>query len=197
MKREPYFWSDPHFGHANILTFKTGFDLIRPGFKDVDHMDQTMIDNYNKTVPPNGKCYWLGDVAMNAKAMHRCLPQMHGEKVLILGNHDTFKPDEYLKYFKKIYSWRYFGEFPIKFVACHYPLHPSAYDYRAGGVKKFMVHGHIHEKVVMRHGVGGHKPDLEYICLCVEQPNVNYTPVHIDELQKVMRVRAEMMNWTV
>jgi calcineurin-like phosphoesterase family protein len=75
--------SDWHVGHENSLKFDQ-----RP-FRDLDHMHKTLIKNYNSTVPEDGICYFLGDLGMgNKEAMKNIYKQLHGTKVLILGNHD-------------------------------------------------------------------------------------------------------------
>ena len=78
-----YFWSDLHIGHANVLKFDN-----RP-FKDLDHMHEVLINNYNSTVPENGICYFIGDIGLGkTDIVNKVISRMHGIKILILGNHD-------------------------------------------------------------------------------------------------------------
>ena len=78
-----YFWSDLHCGHENILKFDN-----RP-FKDLDHMHEVLINNYNSTVPENGICYFIGDIGLGkSDTVKKVVSRMHGTKILILGNHD-------------------------------------------------------------------------------------------------------------
>lgn len=187
-----YFISDTHLSHNNILTFRTDTpngELIRPGFENIEHMNETIIENWNKVVKPSDKIYHLGDVALgNVKDFHNIMRRLNGKKRLILGNHDKFDLPVYMKYFQKISSWRSFGEFEKKFVACHYPLHHHAFQYRKGS-PGWCVHGHIHEKLVRINTdkelrpIG--MPDSRYINVCVEHRN--YTPVHLDTLLSEMR----------
>ena len=145
-----FFASDHHFSHANVLKFKCldGVTPIRPGFSSVEHMDETLIRNHNKVVRPGDKIYFGGDVVFNAQALHRVMPRLNGEKVLILGNHDKLRMDEYLKYFKSIYSARNMNDIPelkgMNIVLCHYPLHIDA-NYPKHPI---CVCGHIHEKTI-------------------------------------------------
>lgn len=82
-RRGIYFWSDLHIGHANVLVFD------RRPFKDLDHMHEVLINNYNSTVPENGICYFLGDVGLcKSETVKNVISRMHGTKTLILGNHD-------------------------------------------------------------------------------------------------------------
>ena len=78
-----FFTSDWHIGHANVIKYDD-----RP-FKDIKHMERTLINNYNSTVPKNGICYFLGDMGMGEeKDLTKVLSQLNGTKVLLLGNHD-------------------------------------------------------------------------------------------------------------
>lgn len=78
-----YWTSDLHINHVNILAF-----CNRP-FKDVNHMNEILIQNYNSVVQPEDKCYILGDFAMGPKNLHKgFLGRLNGYKVLIRGNHD-------------------------------------------------------------------------------------------------------------
>jgi calcineurin-like phosphoesterase family protein len=177
-----WFISDTHFSHHSILTF-TGKDglTIRNGFDSVEEMDEKIIDNWNKVVTPQHKIYHLGDVVFGGvKNLHRIMPRLLGKKRLIVGNHDNYKMSEYEKYFQKIYSWRSFGEFAKPFVACHYPLHYNAFNYRRGNPSN-CVHGHIHEKLVTLEGEAL-KLGIKYANVCVEHRN--YGPVHIEDLMK-------------
>ena len=48
-----FFTSDHHFGHANIIKF-----CNRP-FKDVQEMNETLIERWNKKVKPKDHVYHL------------------------------------------------------------------------------------------------------------------------------------------
>jgi len=175
-----WFTSDTHFGHADILTFP-GYDgqLIRPGFMDINHMDEQLICNWNAVVKPTDKVYHAGDFGYS---ISKYRPRLNGTINLIVGNHDKLRQKDFA-HFKSIYSWRYFSakEVAKPFVLSHYPLHLMAFDYKGGASCKHNVHGHIHEKVVLK----GNMPDPQYINICVER--TNYTPVHIDTLQNKMK----------
>jgi calcineurin-like phosphoesterase family protein len=78
-----FFTSDWHVGHANSLVFDK-----RP-FRDLNHMHEVLINNYNSTVPEDGICYFLGDVGLSSSdATKKVISRLNGTKVLILGNHD-------------------------------------------------------------------------------------------------------------
>jgi calcineurin-like phosphoesterase family protein len=78
-----FFTSDWHVGHDNILEFDS-----RP-FRDINHMHRVLVNNYNSTVPKDGICYFLGDVGLRKNnIVAKQINQLHGIKVLIVGNHD-------------------------------------------------------------------------------------------------------------
>jgi calcineurin-like phosphoesterase family protein len=188
MTGEIWFASDHHFDHTNILTFtERGTDnLIRPGFRDIDEMNEHIIDKHNKFVGVNDKVYFGGDLGKN---IHKFIPRMNGKKRLILGNHDDLGIEKYIPHFQKILSWREFGDRSSYFMFCHYPLHRSAFDYRGSrDDMKFCVHGHLHEKFVM-HENG--EIDLRYINVSMEQ--TNYCPVSMTQLLGWMHFRKRLI----
>lgn len=171
--------SDHHFGHENILKFTSNESKVRPGFSNVLQMNNYMIWQHNSVVTPEDKVYFLGDVAFNSKVFHEVMPRLNGKKSLILGNHDHFKMDEYYKYFKNIYSSRYIKySDTVKFILCHYPLHPEANFPN----HPICIHGHIHEKDITTQGMHGNWQiaDNRYVNVSVEK--INYTPISLDEI---------------
>lgn len=82
-RKSIHFTSDWHIGHANSIKFDD-----RP-FKDLDHMHEVLVNNYNAQVPENGLCYFLGDIGLSSsELLAKILARLNGTKVLILGNHD-------------------------------------------------------------------------------------------------------------
>lgn len=167
--------SDTHFGHAGMLEFKDNDGVPLRPFKNVEEMDETMVDNWNRVVRPEDRVYHIGDVVIN----RRFLPIMNrlkGRKKLIRGNHDLFKLKDYAPYFEDFY-----GCYVLKdMILTHIPIHPDCLIHRFGT----NVHGHLHSNVVC-------KPngtlDTKYISVCVEK--INYTPISIDDLRKRIAFR--------
>lgn len=80
-----YVTADLHFGHANILKFNP--DTRQ--YTDVTHMNESLIQEWNKTVNPEDLVYILGDVAFcSAPKAVDYLRRMNGRKILVEGNHD-------------------------------------------------------------------------------------------------------------
>lgn len=160
---ETWFTSDWHLGHQNIIEFE---QEKRP-FADLEHMHHEMIKRHNMVVGKYDLVYHLGDVCWNKRYMH-LIDEFNGEKRLILGNHDQFKMEEYLKYFDKVYGVKYWERCTLT----HIPVHPKNLTGR------FMVnvHGHLHSRIVMLDD----KPDPNYFNVSVEQNDL--MPFHADQI---------------
>lgn len=85
-----FFTSDTHFGHKNIIKYSN-----RP-FRDVSHMNEMLIKNWNDVVQPHDTIFHLGDVALGPwEAWDSILTRLNGYKVLVVGNHDrVFKGEK-------------------------------------------------------------------------------------------------------
>jgi calcineurin-like phosphoesterase family protein len=174
-----FFISDTHFNHANILKFTHGDtgQLIRPGFDDVNHMNETMIERWNGCIKPQDKVYHLGDVYFgNQQTANGILHRLNGHKRLLLGNHDKGKDTVLHQNFDKIELWRMFKEDGLLFT--HVPVHPSTlgedrFTPMGKPTRKMVnVHGHIHQNK---------SPEGPYFCVCVE--HIDYTPIELGELK--------------
>lgn len=81
-----FFTSDTHFGHANIINY-----CSRP-FRNVDQMDDILIENWNSKVGAKDEVYHLGDFAMYGKGAAgyaiNAAESLNGRIYLIKGNHD-------------------------------------------------------------------------------------------------------------
>ena len=172
--------SDTHFGHAGVCRFTdsvTG-EKIRP-WTDPDEMDEEMVRRWNDTVRPNDKVYHLGDVVINRKALS-IMSRLNGDKVLIRGNHDIFRDDEYRKYFRELRAYHVMNGM----ILSHIPIHEDSLG--RFGVN---IHGHLHTGRVQIRGFNG-KPmgiDPRYHCVCVEQ--TDFTPILFEDVIK--RIEAE------
>jgi calcineurin-like phosphoesterase family protein len=175
--------SDTHFGHVNICKF-TNYDgsKTRP-WDDVAEMDEEMVQRWNETVGPNDKVYMLGDIAINRKSL-QILDRLNGDKVLIKGNHDIFKLNDYTKYFRDIRAYHVMNGC----ILSHIPVHKESIA-RFGA----NIHGHLHANRVMKI-VGAYTDgtlirskdeiDPDYYCVSVE--HTDYRPVLFEEvIQKI------------
>jgi len=163
--------SDTHFGHENILKFTRDDGTKLRDFSSVEEMDECMINNWNSVVNAKDRVYHLGDVVINRKALST-LSRLNGRKMLIKGNHDIFKADEYLEYFDDIKAYHVLDGL----ILSHVPIHPDSLG-RFG----CNIHGHLHyREVVDSNGVA----DLRYWNVSVER--IGYTPISLEGLKHMI-----------
>lgn len=167
--------SDTHFGHAGVCRFlrEDGVTKLRP-WDNAQEMDEAMVKLWNETVRPNDKVYHLGDVVINRKAL-QIMHRLNGDKVLIKGNHDIFRLDEYTPFFRDIRGYHVLNGL----ILSHIPVHEES-------LARFgcNIHGHLHSNRVMTRGFKG-KPmeiDPRYFCVCVEQ--TDFKPIAFEEVMK-------------
>lgn len=157
--------SDMHFGQTKILDFKRD-DGITPlrDFQSIDHMHESLIDNWNSVVKTGDKVLVLGDVAFSTKAYDVIMPKLNGNtKYLIRGNHDRFSETRYRNHFNKIHGVYVFEGFALT----HVPIHEFS-----GSRWKGNIHGHTHHRNI---------PDPFYFNVSCE--NINYTPINFEEIR--------------
>ena len=179
--------SDTHFGHNGVCHFmrSDGETKLRP-WDTADEMDEEMVRRWNDTVRPNDKVYHLGDVVINRKALG-IMRRLNGDKVLIRGNHDIFRDDEYRQHFRELRAYHVMNGM----ILSHIPLHEASMG--RFGVN---IHGHLHSnRVVKPRGIDAKtgatlysdEIDPRYHCVCVEQ--TDFAPILFEEVQK--RIIAE------
>jgi calcineurin-like phosphoesterase family protein len=171
-----YLIADPHFGHRNICKFHNYDGTKTRPWDDVDEMDEEMVKRWNGTVKPADKVYMLGDIVINRKALS-ILDRLNGDKVLIKGNHDIFKLNDYTNHFRDIRAYHVMNGL----ILSHIPVHKES-------IARFgcNIHGHLHANRVKKTvGVWPFKKqiiDPDYFCVSVEQ--IDYTPILFEEVLK-------------
>ena len=174
--------SDTHFGHAGVCRFTEadGVTKIRP-WTDPNEMDEEMVKRWNERVKPTDKVYHLGDVVINRKALS-IMSRLNGDKVLIRGNHDIFRDDEYRLYFRELRAYHVMNGM----ILSHIPLHEASLG--RFGVN---IHGHLHSNRVKKaRGIDaktgatlyGDENDVRYHCVCVEQ--TDFAPILFEDVIK-------------
>ena len=168
-----FLYADPHFGHQGVCKFlREDGTKLRP-FDNAEEMDVELIKRFNETVGPNDKVYFLGDVAMRAKELHRVMPQLNGDKVLIKGNHDIFKMNEYSRHFRDIRGYHVMNGC----ILSHIPIHEESLG-RFG----CSIHGHLHYREVMKNEIKKKIVDPRYYCVSVE--HTDYRPILFEHALK-------------
>jgi calcineurin-like phosphoesterase family protein len=145
-------------------------------------MDEAMVKSWNERVGPKDKVYHLGDVVINRKSLG-IMRRLNGDKVLIRGNHDIFRDDEYREHFRELRAYHVMNGM----ILSHIPIHEESLG--RFGVN---IHGHLHANRVMKAGPAAGEfatrvVDPRYHCVCVEQ--TDFAPILFEDVMK--RITAE------
>ena len=173
--------SDTHFGHTGVCRFtrSDGVTKLRP-WDSAEEMDEAMVKAWNDRVKPTDKVYHLGDVVINRKAL-AIMRRLNGDKVLIRGNHDIFRDDDYRQHFRELRAYHVMNGM----ILSHIPIHSESLG--RFGVN---IHGHLHANRVMLPGFNGKMTDIvdvRYHCVCVEQ--TDFAPILFEDV--IVRIKEE------
>jgi calcineurin-like phosphoesterase family protein len=174
-----YFTSDTHFNHANVIEYSK-----RP-FKDIHHMTESLIENWNAIVQPGDVVYHLGDFSLSwgskhAEMIEKTLRRLNGQKWLIQGNHDrkeVLQSPQWVKVlpYHEVHTKMFGGEHKQRIVLCHYAMLSWNQMHRGS----WMLHGHSHGNLV---DSGGKRVDVGVDVW-------DYKPVSIETIKKFMDKR--------
>ncbi len=83
--------ADLHLQHKNIINY------CRRQFNSVEEHDKYVIERYNSVVGKDDLVYILGDLGFTPKdTLSSLVRQLNGRKILIVGNHDRLKDNDYI-----------------------------------------------------------------------------------------------------
>ena len=190
-----WFTSDTHFSHERIISL-----CDRP-FKDADHMNDMLVENWNRVVAPEDTVFHLGDVALGK--IDDSLAQvsrLNGFKVLVNGNHDRpfmkkGKPAEadwtarYEEVFQVVYNENVgFSLSDGTYVnLSHFPYDGDSHGedrYRSARIaddgKTVLIHGHTHMNQIVSHSEKG------ALQIHVGVDAWDYTPVSEDQIMALL-----------
>lgn len=133
-----FFTADTHFNHLNIMRF-----CNRP-FEDIEQMNQTLIDNWNRMIGKDDVVFHLGDFAFGGiKVWNKILDQLNGKIYLIVGNHDikNMRP-AILERFEEVAYEMYVEIDGQPIVLNHHPFlcYGGSYD------NVWQLFGHVHTR---------------------------------------------------
>ena len=201
MRKQIFFTSDWHIGHANAIKFDN-----RP-FKNLEEMHDTLIRNFNKMVPTDGLTYFLGDIGLGSIELNNSvISQLNGTKILIVGNHDRPYESNYnsgfhvvmnnatIKIHRQLVTMSHcpllglpredMTEYPHKGINWH--GENKNLDYTVENKGQFHLHGHIHSPN------GGRSKRIEGRQFDVGLPANKYRPVHIGVIESF--IMKELMS---
>lgn len=178
-----FFTSDLHFYHKNVIAY-----CNRP-FKDVDHMNETMIANWNAVIAPDDWVYILGDFVFGGTTkLVGITSRLNGRKFLIYGNHDdkiTRNPARAKEFGFESMLPKGCAVFANEMVLMsHYPYRDQGDstdierypERRLIDEGRWLLHGHVHEKWKIKNKMINVGVDVW-----------DYKPVHISEIERIIR----------
>lgn len=111
---ETFFTADTHFNHEDILKY------TNRNFKDIEEMNNTIIEKWNAKVNRGDRVFILGDFAFSKHG--RFINALHGKKHLIIGNHDEMSLDV-MRNFTSVQNYKEFWfQKKYYFILSHYCL---------------------------------------------------------------------------
>lgn len=193
-----YFTADTHFWHKNVLKY-----CDRP-FHDIEHMNNTIINNWNEIVSKDDNVYIVGDFAFSGITKQKdILSQLNGTKRLVRGNHDYERNDKYISMgFTSVDDFVVVEDLFI----CHYPLfneqqlennmQSRKHVVSCELIKKFFEHykesfTQFQTISGVKHIVHGHIHNIHFIESTIKHINVGvdvreFKPMSINDVKKLL-----------
>lgn len=177
-----WFASDYHFSHANVIKYDN-----RP-FKDVDEMNQSLIENWNHYIDDNDVVFYLGDLSFdkNDKLTSQIVHQLKGKIHAITGNHDKEKDLVKLNRFESVSDYINLSVMDLdtprkwqEIMMMHFPI--LSWDKAHHGA--WHLHGHCHGSLMK-------DPNYEWYykkkVMDVGCPMTDYHPLHYTDVKAIM-----------
>jgi calcineurin-like phosphoesterase family protein len=165
-----WFTADTHFWHTNIISGLSDWGFRK--FKNVEQMNDILIERWNTRVGKEDVVFHLGDFALCKVSMMKDLvSKLNGNIIIIKGNHDDPK-----KLRRCGFSHVLIGTLEIVF-KYRQKKYKVVLKHRPQKVKdtRFIICGHQHEKFKIKH-----TRDNVWINVGVDQ--WNYFPVSLEEV---------------
>ena len=162
--------ADTHFGHNNIIGYEN-----RP-FRDVREMDNSLIEMWNSIVGDDDLVYMLGDFTLsrNKEIIANLVSKLNGRKILIMGNHDTRRPKDYVECGFEVATRK-----PMMVEPGVILMHEPFEDKFLIAKNYIYFFGHVH---------ANHSLMDDYKnCMCVSVERIDYRPIDLDVCIRRMR----------
>lgn len=188
IEKEPFFISDLHLGHHNVIKFDG-----RP-YHNVDEMHVDIIRRWNEVVGDDDIVYYLGDLAMRVNDTTKwIIYQLKGKIHFIMGNHDDYRDISKLGRWEHIHE--YGTEIMVKdddaenkrdngyqqIIMSHYPI----LSWNKAHHGSWHLHGHCHGSLMK-----GNQDYYKRKVMDVGCNVINYTPISYSEVKDVMKKRV-------
>ena len=168
MKR--FIIADTHFGHENIIKYES-----RP-FNDTEEMNNRLIELWNSVVGKDDLVYVLGDFTLSRRmdVIKNLVSSLNGRKILIMGNHDTRKPKDYVECGFEVATRK-----PIMVELGVILMHEPFDDPSLIAPNYIYFFGHVHANKTLM--------DKYSNCMCVSVERIDYRPIDLDRYIRKLR----------
>jgi len=163
IRNKTWIISDTHFGHRKII------EMCNRPFQNLEEMEKTIIKNWNNRIQDGHDVIIAGDFSLSTK--ERCeqiCRQLHGNKLLIKGNHDSHSNQYY-----RDCGFDEVSKYPIIleefWIVSHEPL------YMDNSLPYFNIHGHIHNNPMFK--------SISSVNYCVSVERTDYKPVDFEVIK--------------
>lgn len=167
---EIFLISDLHLGHANIIRY-----CARPFFfSDTREMDHVLIKNWNYTISPANRVYYLGDLRYGQDDLsdEYYLNKLRGHITCIPGNHDPRQSE--------LSPMTILEHKGLRFCLVHDPADaPEQFE-------GWVIHGHHHNNNLRKY------PFMNFECrrVNVSAEVLGYVPVGLNHICSLIQERA-------
>jgi calcineurin-like phosphoesterase family protein len=152
-------------------------------------MNETLIENYNRTIGKNDMVVWVGDCFMGDKEQTLLITKkLRGRRILVKGNHDQFPVSFYLDCgFEMVIENSLMLDIEnMNVKICHYPYITEQVGWVDKHIDKrptpvnneILIHGHTHQY---------HKIDLLKRSIHVGVDSNMFYPVLYDEVVEIVK----------
>jgi calcineurin-like phosphoesterase family protein len=168
--------ADLHLGHANIIRYCSRPFLV----SDVWEMDHVLIKNWNYTISPLNRIYYLGDLRYGKDALSylQYRKKLKGCITFIAGNHDDPEPGAVPSV-----TLKYRG---FTFLLVHDPASaPEGFD-------GWIIHGHHHNNDLR------HYPFIDFVHrrINVSTEVIGYVPENLNTICTILQDHISRMDTT-
>ena len=177
-----FFTSDTHFGHNAIINFG------HRKYKDVEEMNNGIIQNWNSVVKKDDFIFHLGDFAFGGSDLWiNTLKQLNGNIILIKGNHDIKNyRDNYDKFFTFVDNELFIRIGGQSIYLNHYPFLTFAGIFRDNN-PTWQLFGHVHLCPKLEWNNGRDFDRMKYLLPTQYEVGCdlhNYTPISFDFIKE-------------
>ena len=165
-----FFTADTHFHHKNIIQY-----CNRP-FKDVEEMNEMMIQRWNEVVGVEDTVIHVGDFGIgNIRKLQDIRVRLNGMIWMVLGNHDwNIKPHRWIEDLGMINADPFIDVQGMH--VRHHPMNSDERLYNNIPEDKWILCGHVHDHWIFN----GRK-------LNVGLDVHNFTNINIDKIKEQIR----------